>query len=146
MLINRRGLATRTGARLHAIGILAVSVALIAACQSGAPAPAPQEQPTNAAVGPTTAPAARPKVEQQPIAGGPVLLRDGIKLRKVVDVEGGSIRIARDPASGEIFLLNPQTGLYRVKFDPPASATQAVKTTDIIPMEFLREWRLARMG
>ncbi len=132
MLINRRGLATRTGARLHAIGILAVSVALIAACQSGAPAPAPQEQPTNAAVGPTTAPAARPKVEQQPIAGGPVLLRDGIKLRKVVDVEGGSIRMARDPASGEIFLLNPQTGLYRVKFDPPASATQAVKTTDII--------------
>jgi len=135
MLLNRRGLPTRMGARLRATAILAAVMALVAACQSGAPAPAatPQAPPTSAAIAPTSAPAARPKAEQQPIAGGPVLLRDGITLRKVVDVQGGSIRIARNPTNGEIFVLNPQSGLYRVKLAAPASATPVIKTSDIIP-------------
>jgi len=133
MLLNRRGLQARMAARLRAIAMLAVAIVLIAACQSGAPAPAatPQAPPESAAIVPNSA-AGRAKVQQQPIAGGPLLLRDGIKLRKVVDIQDGSIRIARNPTNGEIFVLNPQAGLYRVKLDAPASATPVIKTTDII--------------
>src|SRR5262245_19529614 len=99
MLLNRRGFQARTRARLRAFAMLAVALALIAASQSCGPVPAatPQAPPTSAALAPTSAAAARAKVQQQPIAGGPVLLRDGIKLRKVVDVQGGSIRIASNP-------------------------------------------------
>jgi glucose/arabinose dehydrogenase len=115
--------------------MLAVTMAVVAGCQSGAPAPAatPPAPPESAAIAPTSAAATRAKVEQQPIAGGPVLLRDGIKLRKVVDIENGSIRIARNPTNGEIYILHPQNGLYRVKLDEPASVTPVMKTTDIIP-------------
>jgi glucose/arabinose dehydrogenase len=134
MLLNRRGSPVRMEARLRATAVLVIAIALVTACQSGAPAPAatPQAAPTSAAAAPTSAPATRPTAEQQPIAGGPVLLRDGIALRKVVDIQGGSIRMARNPANGEVFVLNPQSGLYRVKLDAPASATQAIQVTDII--------------
>ena len=134
MLINRSGLPARVGARLHAFALLGAAMSLLAACQSGAPSPAPTPaaQPTTAASAPTAAPAARPTVEQQPIAGGPVLLRGGIKLRKVVDIEGGSIRMARNPTNGDILVLHAQQGLYKVTLDAPGSATQILQTTDII--------------
>ena len=134
MRFDHGRLPTRVGARLRAIALFASTLSMLAACQSGAPSPAATTTtaPTSAASAPTAAPVARSTVEQQPIAGGPVLLRSGIKLRKVVDIEGGSIRMARNPTNGEVLVLNAQQGLYRVTLGTPGSATQILKTTDII--------------
>lgn len=133
MVIEQR--RRRAGLRLV---VLLAAAALAAACQSSPSTPAPAatsapapSAPAAAAPAPTAA-AARQNVEQQPVAGGPVLLRSGIALRKVVGVEGGAIRLARNPATGDMYFLNAQQGLFRVKLDAPASATQVVKTTDII--------------
>ena len=75
------------------------------------------------------APTAAPKVERQPIADGPILLREGIDLRKVVAVESGSIRLARHPTSGETYLLSPVSGLALVDLvgggAPPPGASLA---------------------
>jgi glucose/arabinose dehydrogenase len=83
---------------------------LAAACQAAAP--------------PLTA------VESQPVAGGPVLLRDGIALRKVAEVGGGNIRLARNPVSGAVYYLNPASGVFRVELDTGAT-TRAVPLKDI---------------
>lgn len=121
---------TQRSARLGALLALLLAATLAAGCQQAAPAAG-----TPAAAAPTaaapTAPRARAKVELQPVAGGPVLLRSGIELRKVADVEGGSIRLARSPADGALYILNAASGLYRV--DPAGSAgpTKLLESTAI---------------
>src|SRR6185436_9108414 len=50
----------------------------------------------------------------QPIAGGPVLLRADITLRKVMEVGANNIRIVRNPVDGDIYLLNPTEGIFRI--------------------------------
>lgn len=60
--------------------------------------------------------------ESQPIADGPVLLRTGITLRKVIEVGANNIRLVRNPANGEVYLLNPAEGIFRVS-DISASAS-----------------------
>jgi glucose/arabinose dehydrogenase len=77
---------------------------------------------------PTAAPAA---VERQPVPGGPTLLRENIELRKVADTAGGSVKLARDPASGALFVLNPANGIYRVALEGASSATKIVAASDI---------------
>jgi glucose/arabinose dehydrogenase len=122
-------------ARLHAIAVLALVAAIAAGCAASptGPSATTPTQPATSAAAPTApaAPTGQPKAEQQPIAGGPVLLRDGIALRKVVSVEGGSIRLARNPSTGDMYYLHPEKGLYRVKLDAPGSAALVAKTSDI---------------
>jgi hypothetical protein len=80
-------------------------VACAPAPQPGAPASQAAPQPGASAVA---------AVATQPIAGGPLLLREGIALRKVVDVGGANIRLAHSPRDGALYLLNPVDGLARV--------------------------------
>jgi len=84
--------------------MLIVLAAAIVGCQSGTPAAAP----TTAA-----APPAPTKTGQQPVAGGPVLLRDDITLRKVTAVDSGAIKIALSPIDSKVYLLNPTKAFSR---------------------------------
>ena len=60
--------------------------------------------------------------EAQPIADGPVLLRADLTLRKVLEVGANNIRLVHNPANGEVYLLNPAEGIFRVS-DISASAS-----------------------
>src|ERR1051325_10630758 len=53
------------------------------------------------------------KIKEQPIANGPTLLREGMTLRKVMEVGGGSVRLERNPVTGDVYLLNPNGGIFR---------------------------------
>jgi glucose/arabinose dehydrogenase len=135
MITNRRRLPARAGARWPVLAPLALAAALAAGCQPATPAAAPPTA-APAITAPTAAPTApaatgpRTKAEQQPIAGGPVLLRTGISLRKVAATGGGSIRLARHPSTGDLYVLDPGKGLLRVKPDS-GEITPVAKTTDI---------------
>lgn len=65
------------------------------------------------------APQATTRVESQPVAGGPTLVRNGIQLRRVAPVGGGSVSLKRNPADGQLYYLNTANGLFRV--DPTGS-------------------------
>ena len=78
------------------------------------------------------APTAAPKVERQPIADGPILLREGIDLRKVVAVESGSIRLARHPTSGETYLLSPVSGLALVDLVGGGAPTPVASLAEMV--------------
>ncbi len=132
MIRNHARSATRHGAQLCAFLIFAIAVAMASGCQSGTPSPtASPVPPTTAAAVPSATPTARPKVERQPIAGGPVLLRDGITLRKVIRVGGGNVMMARNPINGEIHFLNPNDGIFRVELTPPTNTYKVVARADI---------------
>jgi len=62
-------------------------------------------------------------VESQPMADGPVLLGAGITLRKVIEVGPGNIRLVRNPADGDVYLLDSAGGIFRIS-DISASATR----------------------
>lgn len=127
----RRHVLPRGGALRRSAAVLALVATLIVGCQTATPA-TPTAAPAPAA---TAAPAPSPtqaaNVARQPIAGGPTLLRDGVALRKVADVEGGSIRLARSPADGSLYILNAAQGLYRVTLGEPGAVAKLVETTAI---------------
>jgi len=109
----------------------ALAVLLLAGC-AARPAPvavAPEAPPP----APATAapPPARAAADLQPVPDGPVILRAGIALRKLVDVPGGTIRLARDPLSGDLLFLNPADGLFRVPLAAPEPARVA-PTAEIV--------------
>ncbi len=129
---------------LRVLVLLTVGLLVATGCQSGAlPATAPTTTQIPAAQ--TTAPSAvtasaattvaQPsqgiKGEQQPVAGGPILLRNGIALRKIVDVNDGSVKLARNPINGQLYFLNPGDGISRVDLGPSPTATQIVQKTDV---------------
>jgi len=72
-------------------------------------------------------------VEVQPVAQGPTLLRAGITLRKVIGVGEGDVKMARNPADGDLYYLNPVNGLFRVQLGPAASTTKVASKQDIVP-------------
>ena len=117
------------GTRLYVCCMLAMLAFAVWGCQqpSAAPTPSPV-QPTAA---PTAMPTPRPKVESRPIQGGPVLLRDDIALRKVVQVGGGNVALARNPRDGQLYYLNPADGVFQVALGPSASTTKVVPKKDI---------------
>lgn len=104
---------------------------LLAGCQGSAPAATPTSAPAPTAA-PTAGPAARAATEQRPVEGGPLLLRTGIALRKLVKVEGGGIKIARSPADGQIYFLNAGGGLYRLELKDAPSATAVASVADMV--------------
>lgn len=81
----------------------------LTACQSSLTASAP-----TASAPPASSPTAPTPFESQPIADGPVLLRAGLTLRKVLEVGPNNIRLVRNPADGDIYLLDPAEGIFRV--------------------------------
>lgn len=60
--------------------------------------------------------------ESQPLADGPVLLRADLTLRKVLEVGASNIRLVRNPADGDVYLLDPEEGIFRIS-DISASAS-----------------------
>src|SRR5581483_2819284 len=86
-------------------------------------------KPTASHPPPTRTPTPRTPVELQPIAGGPVLLRDDITLRKVLVVGGGNIRLARNPLDGNLYYLHPDQGIYRV--DLQGQSSLVIPTNEI---------------
>ena len=60
--------------------------------------------------------------ESQPIADGPILLRADLTLRKLLEVGANNIRLVRNPANGDVYLLNPAEGIFQIS-DISASAS-----------------------
>ena len=77
---------------------LVLAAGLAAACVPKTPTPPPT--PTTVAI--------------QPVAGGPVLLRDGLALRKLATTGAGSVKLALNPVDGLLYYLNPNTGVFKV--------------------------------
>ena len=104
--------------------IFVLAVLILVGCQSSLHAtPTPLPTPT------ITAPA---KVENQPIANGPTLLREGLTLRKVMEVGGGSVRLERNPVTGDVYLLNPNGGIFKiVDLSASASLSNVATTSEI---------------
>ena len=99
----------------------------VTACQSSAPAGTPAAGP-GAPTASESAPAASSiptptPFESQPIADGPVLLRTDISLRKVIEVGPNNIRLVRNPADGDVYLLDSEGGIYRIS-DISATASR----------------------
>ena len=95
-------------------------------------APSPTREATTAAA-PSPLPGARAKVEVQPVSQGPVLLRAGITLRKVIGVGEGDVKLALNPADGALYYLHAANGLYRVQLNPTANTTKVAGKQDIVP-------------
>ena len=76
----------------------------------------------------TQPPRAPAGVERRPFADGPVILHDGIALRKLVNVGPGNIKLALNPLDGQLYFLNPAAGIFRVPPTGPAEAVQVVST------------------
>ena len=98
----------------------------LAACQSLS-APTVQSVPTATAQSSpiatdTALPEAAP-VETQQATEGPVLLSEGISLRKVMEVGPNYIRLVRNPVDGDVYLLDSAGAIYRIS-DISATASR----------------------
>ncbi len=69
--------------------------------------------------------------ESQPISGGPLLLRNDISLRKVVDVGDANIRLAWHPLEDALYYLHPGNGIFLVNLSEPSSAEKVVDIGEI---------------
>jgi Glucose / Sorbosone dehydrogenase len=117
--------------KVKSVLVFTVAMALLASCQTATPAPTVAVATTapTAVAAPSNTP--RVIVTSQPIPNGPVLLRSDISLRKVVDRNGGDIRLALNPKDGAVFLLNPGEGVYRVTLTDPGSVDLVAATGEI---------------
>jgi hypothetical protein len=71
-------------------------------------------------------PTVLPTVESRPIADGPLLLRDGTTLRKVIELSPGVIRLVHNPADDALYVLNPASGVFRLVDDGGRTTLAAV--------------------
>jgi len=62
-------------------------------------------------------------VETQQATEGPVLLGEGISLRKVMEVGPNYIRLVRNPVDGDVYLLDSAGAIYRIS-DISATASR----------------------
>ncbi|NJM07199.1 hypothetical protein HC891_14945 [Candidatus Gracilibacteria bacterium] len=100
---------------------------VLAACTAAPSTNAP------AAPLPTTVPA----VESRPVSDGPLLLRAGTTLRKVIAVDPGVIRLVHNPADGALYLLNPAAGVFRLADDGSRASLQKVADLDDVAADGL---------
>src|SRR5689334_1915140 len=86
--------------KIYSLSLALLGAALaLAGCSAPTAAPATSTPPATATSG-TPAP-----VTSQPIAGGPVLLRSDMSLRKVTNAGGGAAKLALNPADGKLYFL-----------------------------------------
>ena len=112
---------------------IALIMWMLSSCQTAAPPTVtdlPAATATAAELPATNAP--REIVENQPVPGGPVLLRSGISLRKFAQADAGSIKLALHPPTGELYVLSPSSGLYRLNVGEPPSQLEKVASTEDI--------------
>ena len=126
-------------------GLLSCLLLALVACGGQAAstdrsAPATSAPSSNAATADPATPTPVPAVDHElpvvtttPDASGPALLREDLRIRKVAEVGGGFIRLAQDPLSGAVFVLNSQGTIRRldVKPDAGSSTTQVYGSADI---------------
>lgn len=108
--------------RWQIFNFLFMAALTISSCQ-----PAPVATAT-----PIPASTLRATTETQPIPGGPVLLWEGISLRSVANVDGGSIKLALHPITGDIYILNPGSGLRRLKLSESDRLEKVANPGDIV--------------
>lgn len=101
---------------------LIMAAIMISSCQSA------PDTITPAASTPTPSAA----IENQPIPGGPMLLRAGISLRSVAKVGVGSIKLALHPLTGDIYILSPGSGLTLIKLSQSNNLKKIASPTVII--------------
>lgn len=70
-------------------------------------------------------------VEIRPISGGPTLLRNNISLRQIVELGAGNIRLVRNPADEQLYILNPGQGLSRLGLASPGTITPVVSLSNL---------------
>ena len=81
---------------------------------------------------PVTTATPRAIVEEQPISGGPVLLRAGIGLTSIAKADAGSIKLVRHPKTGDLYILNSSSGLHRLKMDPSHQVENVATPAEIV--------------
>lgn len=120
-------------ARHAGAGVALLVAALTSSCQSQSPPSAAASVAASVAVpsAASAAPSPAAKVERRPVANGPLLLRDGIELRKVAAVEGGPIALARNPVTGDAYVLHPTAGLMQVALDGPTTVTKIATAAEV---------------
>ncbi len=94
----------------------------VAACQSSPTANVPA---TSIAISPTL-------VESTPGANGPIFLQAGIALRKVMDVGANNIRLVRNPANGDVYLLDSAGNIFRISNISASASRDNVASTQEI--------------
>jgi glucose/arabinose dehydrogenase len=115
--------------------LLCWAVLMLAAC-------GPQAASISTATpAPTTSPTAVPAVDDDleavatdtAVPNGPVLLRDDMQIRKVLDTGGAFIRLVQDPLTDAIFCLNSEGKIFQLNLQPGASSRmeQIYSATDI---------------
>ena len=77
-------------------------------------------------------PTPRAIIETQPVSGGPVLLRAGISLIRIAQLDANSIKLVRHPKTGDLYVLNPSSGLYRLKMDQSHQVENVATPADIV--------------
>lgn len=118
-------LATPLALRPPIEGQLVLLVALIAVLVIGC---SPTIAPTPTVFAPAlAAPTVAPR---QPIAGGPILLRDDISLRRVATMGSGNAKLAQNPRDGELYYLDIRNGVYRI--DLQGNKTRVITSTDVV--------------
>ena len=102
----------------HAVLFFGLLSLVAAGCQARATAtPAPEPTVATAAPPASTLAPTPPAFEAQPIPNGPVLLRDDLTLRQVLEAGGGTVKLVLNPADGRLYYLQPGNGIYRVNLD-----------------------------
>lgn len=108
--------------KIHLIFVTLLAILGLTACQGNVPQAAEEIGPATAAV-----------VESRPIPDGPVLLRENIGLRKIVEVDGGAIKLALHPTTGELYYLRSEAGLFKVNLGDAPTTEKVVDITEITP-------------
>lgn len=110
---------------------LGLFLLLSTACQ----VPAPQATQPPASTPLVNAPIsnAPQPVEVRPIVDGPTLLRGDIKLRQVMALGAGNIRLVRNPADQQVYLLNPGQGISRLLVGSPGNIKPLIALSALGP-------------
>ena len=110
----------RRTARLRGM-LLMLGMAAVAAASCASPTAAPA----------TNTPSVTAVVANQPIPGGPVLLRADMTLRKLIEIGGGAAKLAFNPADSNLYYLVPANGVFKVDTGASPVGQQVVQAATL---------------